>query len=578
MPASPWPSNHADPRRAVRVGRARVQVRTHAGGDETVLSAGVWQQRIEDALRCAHFGTGQRLVLLRKLQVHAGSASAPGWAGVVEAAAQDAVARACNGRSPGAEQSPAVWFENWDDAVAAWLDAALRWPAQRVSPHAWFWPRIAKMAGVVVRTTSHPSAESTRAVTADSLVMEQARAMLVRWQADPASQRACSEWLAQRPAFREWLQPEETASTVASSEASAANESQRGEEHDAARSISKALESDAGTSLADVQAHARKAAQDEAAATHETLGSHAAHAASDAGLRDDVSESRDQAVSAPASTDASRITSPDTTTRAVDQVVSQRTDLHLADATPVAVQSASDLAAGDAKTASSGLRVDDASVVLRGASDAGASTAPAAAPVEPSISALGWTHLRRTQLGGLPLTINALQRLGFADELRATALTLDRHDQLIAASAPWLAVWSRLGPQARQRWVRDPMFAALPAFDAIAALPAHEWADALLARWQAQPPAVRQLGRHMWRRLQRAAQSSGWRSPRAWLQRPAWMQLNATHLDVIFALDQADLSVRRLGLDADSGWVPWLGRIVSLHFEPANELPTWSTP
>jgi hypothetical protein len=37
-------------------------------------------------------------------------------------------------------------------------------------------------------------------------------------------------------------------------------------------------------------------------------------------------------------------------------------------------------------------------------------------------------------------------------------------------------------------------------------------------------------------------------------------------LDIHFALDQADLRVRRAGLDLDPGWVPWLGRIVRFHY------------
>lgn len=235
--------------------------------------------------------------------------------------------------------------------------------------------------------------------------------------------------------------------------------------------------------------------------------------------------------------------------------------------------SATQHAAIEASPPSNSTDPRDARAVPR---DAATTATPLTPPAEPVFSAGGWTHLRRTQLGGWPLVLNALQRLGFADRLNATEL--DGCDPLIAASAPWLAVWASLSPQARERWVRDPMAAVLPAFDAVAALLPHERADALLASWQAQPAVVQRFGRQTWRRLQRAAQANGWRSPRAWLQRPAWMQLSSTHLDVIFALDQADLAVRRLGLDVDPGWVPWLGRIVSLHFEPVDPLPAWSTP
>ena len=36
---------------------------------------------------------------------------------------------------------------------------------------------------------------------------------------------------------------------------------------------------------------------------------------------------------------------------------------------------------------------------------------------------------------------------------------------------------------------------------------------------------------------------------------PAW-------LEVRFALDDADVRVRRAGLDLDPGWLPWLGCVV----------------
>ena len=51
--------------------------------------------------------------------------------------------------------------------------------------------------------------------------------------------------------------------------------------------------------------------------------------------------------------------------------------------------------------------------------------------------------------------------------------------------------------------------------------------------------------------------------------RPARLLVSRTHLDVWFTLDQADVELRRLGLDLDPGWVPWLGRIVSFHYGEA---------
>lgn len=584
MSAQAW-LKPADPRRTVRVGQARVRVAEHVDSP-AAPSALIWQQRIEDALRCAHFGAGQRLVLLRKLQVKAASASgvmSPGWAGVVEAAAQDAVARACNGRSAGAEQAGAVWFDSWDDAVAAWLDAALGWPGQRVSPQAWFWPRIARMAGMPTPAAS-PASLSRVPDTISSQAVEQARALFACWQADPASQRACSEWLAQRRALHELLQPEEAMSTVA---ARAGVDVQHGDGADVARaretwraaegserhadSLSDALSSvHAPASALDIQADGGGRGAIDRANTRAISRT--------TGNTNTAAQAREQLDSAQALEQVRRRRAPDASTHTPEQAA-----LHTARAEPDA-NSPIDAQPSPERSAARAAQAMLADKGRSGLHEAG--HAPAGSdqpdawvdPTAPRISALGWAHLRGTQLGGLPFTINALQRLGFAGALDAAAPSLDQAGRLIAASAPWLAVWACLAPAARQRWVRDPMFAVLPAFDAVAGVPVHVRADALLASWQAQPPAVRQLGRRMWRRLQRATQASGWRSPRLLLQRPAWMQLGATHLDVVFALDQADLAVRRLGLDADPGWVPWLGRIVSLHFEPAQELPTWSTP
>jgi hypothetical protein len=49
--------------------------------------------------------------------------------------------------------------------------------------------------------------------------------------------------------------------------------------------------------------------------------------------------------------------------------------------------------------------------------------------------------------------------------------------------------------------------------------------------------------------------------------RPARLHLTATHVDVHFCLRDADMRVRRAGLDVDPGWLPWFGRVVNFHFD-----------
>lgn len=48
--------------------------------------------------------------------------------------------------------------------------------------------------------------------------------------------------------------------------------------------------------------------------------------------------------------------------------------------------------------------------------------------------------------------------------------------------------------------------------------------------------------------------------------RPALVTLTPTHAAVFFRAAEAELRLRRAGLDLDPGWVPWLGRAVSYHF------------
>jgi hypothetical protein len=48
--------------------------------------------------------------------------------------------------------------------------------------------------------------------------------------------------------------------------------------------------------------------------------------------------------------------------------------------------------------------------------------------------------------------------------------------------------------------------------------------------------------------------------------RPAQLSATETHVDVILDLRDADIRVRRAGLDVDPGWVPWFGRVVRFHY------------
>ncbi len=584
MSADAWPQ---DPRRLLHVGHARVRVAAGAGP-----ATPIWRQRIEDALRCAHIGPPKRLVLVRKLHVSGASAQAPGWAGVVEAACQNAVAQACNGRQAGADQAPAVWFQDWDDAVAAWLDAALGWPVQRTNPRAWFWSHIARLAGVApgpapaFASSAHQPTPTHRTTDLNPRTIEQVRALWMRWQGDPVSQRASTQWLAKRPQFQVLLQPE---SKLQGSglEVDAALR-QPGPELEAGRVVGAAARQ-----LPDPVA----AVNSQSAAVDPPLPATASRPRADQGvLQSAVRGGESEA--APLRAVSEWIKPADVVVREAVRHDAWLVATHARrgaapDHPDTAAQPTEPLASAPQQRYESSGNIGP--LVPADVDHANGTKQRAAASAvkqqdnvrtaqleeetfDPAISAWRWSGLRQTELGGLPLTVNAFQLLGFGQALDAIVPLLDEPDRLVAASAPWLAAWAQLSPVARERWVRDPMFAALPLFDELTDLAPEQWASCVLERWRAQAPVVRSLGRQTWRALQRTTQAQGWRSPRALLQRPAWLQLSATHLDVVFALDQAELAVRRLGLDANPGWVPWLGRIVQLHFESIDQLPHRSPP
>ncbi len=54
--------------------------------------------------------------------------------------------------------------------------------------------------------------------------------------------------------------------------------------------------------------------------------------------------------------------------------------------------------------------------------------------------------------------------------------------------------------------------------------------------------------------------------------RSGYVATTRTHLDVTFDQTQLDIGIRRAGLDIDPGWVPWLGRIIYIHYTGIEEI------
>ena len=56
-------------------------------------------------------------------------------------------------------------------------------------------------------------------------------------------------------------------------------------------------------------------------------------------------------------------------------------------------------------------------------------------------------------------------------------------------------------------------------------------------------------------------------SLRGLIHKPGRVVLSQTHWDVMFDIDRTDLRLRRVALDSDPGWVPWLGRVLRFHYD-----------
>jgi hypothetical protein len=177
-----------------------------------------------------------------------------------------------------------------------------------------------------------------------------------------------------------------------------------------------------------------------------------------------------------------------------------------------------------------------------------------------ALSRLPWlTDGALTRQGGLLFAIRLLQVLGFERWLAQQAAPLRR---------PFAHAWFAHTLRVHAARLDDPQHAWFEPTAAEQELLAHarfveasQFLDArqALRLWRAR--AGRALRRQAGLTLPQLA------------DRQAWASSSATHIDLVFAQDQVDLRIRRLGLDSDPGWVPWLGRIVSFHFVAADCLP-----
>jgi hypothetical protein len=166
-----------------------------------------------------------------------------------------------------------------------------------------------------------------------------------------------------------------------------------------------------------------------------------------------------------------------------------------------------------------------------------------------------------TAAAGLFFLLNALQRVGISE-----ALSTD-----LASADPNFAarVLQRLAVQAG---VADEDPIAIWLNSLVPDLPDDESLPCEPSCWPANLQVVRDAApmAYMLRIWCVAVRLWCWRagrlSVREIVSRAGVFSVNRTDLDISLPIEDADVRLRRVGLDLDSGWLPWFGRVVRFHY------------
>lgn len=147
-----------------------------------------------------------------------------------------------------------------------------------------------------------------------------------------------------------------------------------------------------------------------------------------------------------------------------------------------------------------------------------------------------WFAEHGSAAAGLWLLVRPLARMGLADWLEARPA--------LAAAGFGPALLRHVAQRMRVA-ADDPVFTLLDP-------PVVDIDPALLAAWR--------IGLDRWlrRRTRRRLADV--------VRRRGWLRAHPSGLGVRFRLAQADVALRLQALDADPGWVPWLGRQVAYHY------------
>jgi hypothetical protein len=170
-----------------------------------------------------------------------------------------------------------------------------------------------------------------------------------------------------------------------------------------------------------------------------------------------------------------------------------------------------------------------------------------------------------SEFTGLLFLAPIFARLGFAEALAAQPALIE-----IGFPARLLRfIGGRVGLSDR-----DPLALALDEFDPDATLPVTWQMPAPAAELLAVPAPRTHLDSPLLAWLTAARRWSRRRAHMglvSLIRRPGTIAASRAHLDITFDLDRADLRLRRLALDVDPGWVPWLGRVVHFHYLEGHE-------
>lgn len=527
-------------------GRIVQHTTLHTGAADAVAPL---RNALEDALATADFGDCGRLVLVRRLKLqhlphHAGPVQ---LARALEAAWRALATQALPHHHPQAAQAPAVFFASRFEARLAWL--------QRVSlgqaADAWFWPAaLPELA---------PPAPPTQPV--DRV------AMLLREEAPEAARQALTGWsdsdliaLAQAlspatlDAWRAQLQaePAHTAPPPAQSANTAAVPT--GETDSVMRATARRLPPATPAAAAWLAALwlepalQRRPTPGEVAqvlALQPTRATNPSGSAA-APVPATAVERPPTVVNAPAHQlpawpqhtphAAASVAPPD------DPDTEPHARASSGGATPAPAHPATPTAPRTA------------SVTPRTAAPPIASRPPRArAP-----SALPWlTDAAPSAHAGMLLLLNVLQALRFDAWLRAQPADAQRP----FVHALLLRLLDHGGAPAH-----DPQRAWFAPTDA-------DQRTLAAARWDGGHRSTPEALRRWLLRLRRTLRRHTGLDLTATVTRHGWLGASATHIDVVYPLDEVALPLRRLGLDADPGWVPWFGHIVAFHFVPREQLP-----